>query len=111
MGDRAFQWLTLAMALSVFALIALIGLELFKGSKPALEKFGWQFLVSNHWDPVNEVFGALPFIYGTLVTSAIALAIAVPISIGTAVFLTELAPLWLRQPLILFIELLPPCRA
>jgi phosphate transport system permease protein len=63
-------------------------------------------LVSSDWDPVNEILGALPFIFGTLVSSAIALVIAVPISIATAVYLTELAPLWLRQPLIMFIELL-----
>jgi len=105
-GDRAFKWLTLFMALSVFALIVLIGFELAKGSHLALQKFGWRFLASSDWDPVNEQFGALPFIFGTLVSSAIALLIAVPVSIGTAVYLTELAPLWLRQPLIMFIELL-----
>ena len=69
-------------------------------------KFGWRFLVSSDWDPVNEEFGALPFIFGTLVSSLIALIIAVPLSIATAVYLTELAPLWLRQPLTMFIELL-----
>jgi phosphate transport system permease protein len=105
-GDRAFKWLTLVMALAVFALIALIGYELFRGSHLALQKFGWHFLVSSDWDPVNDVYGALPFIFGTLVSSAIALVIAVPISIATAVYLTELAPLRVRQPLIMFIELL-----
>jgi len=105
-GDRAFKWLTLAMALSIFALIILIGLELFNGSKVALHQFGWHFLMTRDWDPVNEKFGALVFIYGTLVTSAIALIIAVPISVATAVYLTELAPQWLRQPLVVFIELL-----
>jgi phosphate transport system permease protein len=105
-GDRAFKWLTLVMALAVFALIALIGFELFKGSKLSLQKFGWHFLVSSDWDPVNDVYGALPFIFGTLVSSAIALVIAVPISVATAVYLTELAPLRIRQPLIMFIELL-----
>jgi phosphate transport system permease protein len=105
-GDRAFKWLTLFMALVIFALIILIGYELAQGSRLALQKFGWHFLVSSDWDPVNDVFGALPFIFGTLVCSAIALVIAVPISIATAVYLTELAPLWLRQPLIMFIELL-----
>jgi phosphate transport system permease protein len=105
-GDSAFKWLTLAMALTVFVLIALIGCELWHGSRPAMQKFGWHFLVTNNWDPVNDVYGALPFIYGTLVSSLIALAIAVPISIATAVYLTELAPLWLRQPLTIFIELL-----
>jgi phosphate transport system permease protein len=105
-GDRAFKWLTLVMALAVFALIALIGCELFRGSHLALRKFGWHFLVSSDWDPVNDIYGALPFIFGTLVSSAIALVIAVPISIATAVYLTELAPLRVRQPLIMFIELL-----
>lgn len=105
-GDRAFKWLTRLMALSIFALIILIGFELFSGSKIALHQFGWHFFVSSDWDPVNEQFGALIFIYGTLVSSAIALIIAVPISIATAVYLTELAPFWLRQPLIIFIELL-----
>jgi phosphate transport system permease protein len=105
-GDRAFKWLTLLMALSIFVLIALIGYELAVGSKLSLQKFGWHFLVSSNWDPVNDEFGALPFIFGTLVSSAIALVIAVPISIATAVYLTELAPQWLRQPLIMFIELL-----
>jgi phosphate transport system permease protein len=94
------------MALSVFVLIVLIGYELAQGSRLALQKFGWHFLISSDWDPVNEQFGALPFIFGTIVSSAIALLIAVPISIATAVYLTELAPLWLRQPLIMFIELL-----
>jgi len=105
-ADRAFKWLTLTMALAVFALIALIGIELFHGSHLALQKFGWHFLVTSDWDPVNDQYGALPFIFGTLVSSVLALVIAVPISITTAVYLTELAPLWLRQPLIMFIELL-----
>ena len=105
-GDRAFMWLTLLMALAVFVLIGLIGFELAKGSHLALRKFGWGFLVSPTWDPVAENFGALPFIFGTIVSSAIALLIAVPLSIATAVFLTEMAPQWLRQPLTMLIELL-----
>jgi phosphate transport system permease protein len=106
LGDRAFKWLALLMALMVFLLIVLIGYELAHGSHLALRKFGWSFLLSSEWDPVNEQYGALPFIFGTLVSSAIALVIAVPLSIATAVYLTELAPQWLRQPLTLFIELL-----
>jgi phosphate transport system permease protein len=105
-GDTAFKWLTLLMALVVFALIILIGFELAKGSQLALRKFGWHFLISSEWDPVNEQYGALPFIFGTLVSSVIALVIAVPLSIATAVYLTELAPQWLRQVLVTFIELL-----
>lgn len=105
-GDRAFKGLTLAMALSVFVLIVVIGAELARGSGVAIRQFGWRFLISSDWDPVNEKFGALPFIFGTLVSSAIGLLLAVPLSIGTAVYLTELAPLWIRQPLTIFIELL-----
>ncbi len=106
LGDRVFRLLTLFMALAVFALIILIGYELARGSQLTLRKFGWHFLTSSEWDPVNESFGALPFIFGTLVSSLIALVIAVPLSIATAVYLTELAPLWLRQILTIFIELL-----
>ena len=106
LGDRAFKWFTLLMALSVFVLIVLVGLKLAGGSQLSLHKFGWRFLISTDWDPVHERFGALPFIFGTLVSSFIALLIAVPLSIATAIFLTELAPLWIRQPLTIFIELL-----
>jgi phosphate transport system permease protein len=105
-GDRLFKWLALVMALTVFVLIVLIGYELANGSSLAIRKFGWRFLVSTDWDPVNEQFGALPFIFGTLVSSIIALVIAVPLSIATAVFLTEIAPHWVRQILTTFIELL-----
>src|SRR5438445_13281063 len=94
------------MALSVFALIILIGYELAHASHLALRKFGWRFLTSSEWDPVTERFGALPFIFGTLVSSLIALLIAVPLSVATAVFLTELAPQRLQLVLTIFIELL-----
>ena len=94
------------MALAVFVLIVLIGYELAHSSRLAIQKFGWRFLASSDWDPVNEQFGALPFIFGTLVSSLIALLIAVPLSIATAVYLTEIAPFWLRQVITLFIELL-----
>src|SRR5438128_1245295 len=103
LGDRAFKWFTLLMALSVFVLIVLVGVKLAGGSQLALHKFGWRFLISSAWDPVHGQFGALPFIFGTLVSSLIALLIAVPLSVATAVFLTELAPLWVRQPLTIFI--------
>ncbi len=94
------------MALAVFGLIGAIGWQLAIGSRAAMHRFGWHFLISTAWDPPKQEFGALPFIYGTLVTSAIALLIAVPISIAAALFLTELAPPWLRQPVITLIELL-----
>ncbi len=105
-GDRLFKWLTLLMALVVVALIVTIGFELFHWSRLARLKFGWQFLTSSDWNPVEEQFGALPFIYGTLVSSLVALVIAVPLGIATALFLTELAPRRLRQPLTMLVELL-----
>src|SRR5215467_10673847 len=105
-GDKAFEWLTLAMAFAVVLLIVLVGWELWSGSLLAMKKFGVRFLVTSTWDPVAEEFGALPFIYGTLVSSLIALLIAVPLGIATAAYLTELAPLWIRQPLVSLIEML-----
>ena len=105
-GDKAFEWLTLGMALVVILLIFLIGSQLARGSSLAIQKFGLRFLTTSTWDPVSEEFGALPFIYGTLVSSLIALLIAVPLSIATAIYLTELAPLWIRQPIVSLIEML-----
>src|SRR3989454_6686998 len=105
-GDKASEWLTLVMALAVVLLIILTGWQLWRGSLLAVQKFGFHFLATSTWDPVAEQFGALPFVYGTLVSSLIALLIAVPLSIATAVYLTELAPLWIRQPLVSLIEML-----
>lgn len=105
-GDRIFKWLTLAMALAVVALVFLVGWELARGSSLAIRRFGFHFLTTSTWDPVAEEFGALPFIYGTAVSSLLGLLIAVPLSIATAVYLTELAPLWLRQPIVSLIEML-----
>src|ERR1700761_5204731 len=87
-GDRAFQALTMAMALAVVVLVFLVGWELARGSELSIKRFGWNFLATSTWDPVAEQFGALPFIFGTLVSSLIALVLAVPLSIATAVFLT-----------------------
>jgi phosphate transport system permease protein len=106
MGDRAFYGLCLCGALTVGVLVALVAWQLLKGAHPAMHRFGWSFLFGSTWDPVSEKYGALPFIFGTFVSSAIALLIAVPLSVGTAVYLTDLAPLWLRQPLVSIIELL-----
>ena len=105
-GDRAFEWLTFAMSLGVVVLVVLVGWQLMRGSHLAIAKFGFHFLTTSTWDPVAEQYGALPFIYGTVVSSLIALIIAVPLSIATAIYLTELAPLWIRQPLASAIEML-----
>jgi phosphate transport system permease protein len=94
------------MAFAVVLLIILVGWQLWSGSLLAMKKFGVGFLVTSTWDPVAEQFGALPFIYGTLVSSLISLLIAVPLGIATAAYLTELAPLWIRQPLVSLIEML-----
>jgi phosphate transport system permease protein len=106
LGDKAFEWLTLGMSLAVMALVFLVGWELSRGSTLSIRQFGFHFLTTSTWDPVAEHFGALPFIYGTIVSSLIALIIAVPLSIATAVYLTELAPLWIRQPVTSLIEML-----
>lgn len=104
--DRAFFLLTLLAALSVGLLVVLVGWQLYHGSRESLHHFGWHFLVTSDWDPANNVFGAWPFIFGTFVSSLLALLIAVPLSVGTAIFLTDLAPHWLRQPLASIIEML-----
>ncbi len=105
-GDRLFAGFTLLMAVTVFLLICIVGWQLWVGARPSIQKFGLPFLVSSDWDPGNDVYGALPFIYGTLVSSLLALIIAVPLSVATAIYLTELAPRWLRQPIISLIEML-----
>jgi phosphate transport system permease protein len=103
---RIFFGLAFLGAMTVGALVILVAYQLFTHADLAIHRFGWRFLWSTDWDPVAARFGALPFIYGTLVSSAIALLIAVPLSIGTAVYLTDLAPHWLRQPLGSVIEML-----
>jgi phosphate transport system permease protein len=105
-GDRVFELVCLVSALSVFLLIVLVGLEIYLQSRLAIQKFGPGFLIHSRWDPVAENFGALPFIYGTLVTSLLALLLAFPVSVGTAIYLTELAPLWIRQPVASLIEMI-----
>lgn len=105
-GDRLFRWGTGAMALLVVALLILVGWKLFQGSQLTLQKFGWRFLIRSDWDPVNESYGALPFIFGTFASSLLAVLFALPLSVGTAIFLTELAPHWVRQPVIMLVEIL-----
>ena len=104
--DWLFRNLTRIFAVLVLCLLAAIFVSLVVGGWGAIEKFGWRFLITEDWNPVTDEFGALVPIYGTLVTSAIALLIAVPVSFGIALFLTELSPMWLRRPLGTAIELL-----
>jgi phosphate transport system permease protein len=105
-GDALFENLTRLFALLVFGLLAAILVSLLIGSQLTLSKYGPSFLWSAQWDPVRENFGALVPIYGTLVTSLIAMLIGVPVSFGIALFLTELSPTWLKRPLGTAIELL-----
>jgi phosphate transport system permease protein len=104
--DVVFRALTRAAAIGVLAILGGVILSLLIGSLPALQTFGLNFLVSERWNPVTEQFGALAPIYGTLVTSFIAMLIAVPLGLLIATFLTELCPLWLRRPVGIAIELL-----
>ncbi len=104
--DLLFRSLTRVSAISVLVLLAAIIGSLIMGSMPAIKAFGFGFLTSSEWDPVNDQFGALVPIVGTLVTSGIALLIAIPVSFGIALFLTELSPQVLRRPLGIAIELL-----
>src|SRR5580658_7652254 len=105
-GDRVFKFGMLLCGLAVLATLGLIVYELVLRSGPSWHAFGFKFFGGHDWDPVNEQFGALPFVYGTLVSSLLALLIAVPLSIGVAVFTTEMCPKALRGPLSFFVELL-----
>ena len=104
--DFAFKWVAAGAATMIVILIVMVGWQLYMGSRLALSHFGFGFLWSSEWDPVQDKYGALPFIFGTLVSSLLALLIAVPLGLATAIFLTELAPLRLRQPIVMAIEML-----
>ena len=115
-ADKAFSWLMLACAATIFGIVALIAWELVSKSQLSWKQFGLPFFYKYNidpnthlptmWDPVNGTFFALPFLYGTLVTSLVALVIAVPLAVGVAVFLTEMCPRFLRGPLSFLTELL-----
>jgi phosphate transport system permease protein len=106
MADTAFSGVMLLCALSIFAIVILIATILVLRSHLTIVKFGWAFFKGQNWDPVSGDFGALPFIFGTLATSFLALLIAVPLALGVAIFLTELCPQKLRAPISFLTELL-----
>lgn len=108
-GDRPWNWLVISMALLVLVLTIAIGWLLWHDSATARETFGWSFLLPTSdasWNPVFDKFQSWPFIYGTLLTSLVAIIVALPISLGIAIFLAELCPEWLRTPLSWMVELL-----
>jgi phosphate transport system permease protein len=105
-GDFIFEKLTLLFTVSVFLLVILMGYEMYLGSRISIQKFGFNFLINSTWDPVQEIYGALPIIYGTVVSSILSLLFAIPLSIGVAIFLAEVAPSWLERPMSFLVELL-----
>ena len=105
-GDRVYVAVITGFAVCVPLLLLLILLEVALAGWPALSKFGFGFLTSSDWDPVNGIFGAAPAVYGTIVTSIVALIIATPLALGVAIFLSEFAPRWLRQPVAFLVDLL-----
>jgi phosphate transport system permease protein len=105
-GDRLFALATLGLGLLILAILFGLALSLIFGSTASIEKFGLGFVVSSEWDPAKDEYGALPFIYGTVVSSLLALVIAVPLSLGTAICLSETAPVWLSRRIGFLVELL-----
>lgn len=105
-ADIVFRTLVTLAAWSVLIILLGVAFSMLWGGREAFSTFGWQFLTSTEWDPVNHRFGAFVPIYGTLVTALIAMLIAVPVSFGIAIFLTEVAPDWMRSPIAAAIELL-----
>jgi phosphate transport system permease protein len=104
-GDRVLRGVLRLAALSLVVLVGAMVVEMLVRSWPAVRAFGWRFLVTSTWDPVAEQFGVVPFVYGTLVSSLLALLFAVPLGVGAAIYLAELAPSWVRPPVAFLVEL------
>ncbi len=105
-GDRRFRRIVTTSAVLLLVLLLFIAFFLLKGAIPSIKHFGFAFLWTSAWDPVREIYGAMPMIYGTVVSSVLAMMIAVPISIGVALFLNELAPRWLGRSAGFLVEML-----
>jgi phosphate transport system permease protein len=105
-GDSIARLIALIFATIVLLIVVLVVFELWQGSGASIQKFGWRFLTSSAWNPVTEEFGALPFLYGTVITSFVALLISIPLGVGAAIFLSELAPAGLSNALTFMVELL-----
>jgi len=105
-GDRAYRVTLTVLAALLPLLLVIVAAELAVRAWPSMQRFGFSFLWTGRWDPVAEVYGAGPLIFGTLMSSLVALLLAVPLALGVAIFLTEFAPTWLRQPVAFLVELL-----
>jgi phosphate transport system permease protein len=105
-GDAVFQWLVLVSAVGLLALTVAIFYELFANARPLIVRDGLGFVFTNNWDVQHDTYGAAAFIFGTLVSSAIAVVLATPVALGVALYLTEVAPTWLRRPVGSLVELL-----
>lgn len=105
-GDNVFYWGTMLFSSAVLVLTVLIGWGLWKAAHPAVKQYGVSFIRASVWNPVTDQYGAWPYVWGTLMSSFLALLLAVPIGIGCAIFLSELAPKWMRTPLSFMVELL-----
>jgi phosphate transport system permease protein len=106
LGDRIYRTLTTGFAVAIPVLLAFIAFEVVAAAWPALRQFGFGFLTSSVWDPVRERFGAAPMIYGTIVSSLVALILAAPLALGVAIWLSEFSPRWLRTPVSFLVDLL-----
>lgn len=105
-GDKAFRWTAIGAALVVLVVLALIAFTMSRRALPVLEHMGRGFFVSKRWAPAAGEYGALAFVFGTLYTAVIAVALAVPVSLGVALFITQVAPPWLKKPMVYTIDLL-----
>ena len=104
--DRIFRMITALFAVAAVLALGAMAWVMFKESFPSIKQFGWRFITGMDWDPVQDSYGALPYIYGTIISSVLALALAIPVALGIAIYLAELAPTWLRRPLGFLVELL-----
>ena len=105
-ADTAFRWLALGAAAVVLVVLGAIALVMANRARPVFEAMGLDFLVSRRWSPADALYGALPFLWGTLYTALIAVVLAVPVSLGVALFVTQVAPMRLRRPLVYVLDLL-----
>jgi phosphate transport system permease protein len=105
-ADRAFRWVSIAAATLVLVLLGLVAVTMASRTFPVLEKMGLDFFTSTRWSEAEQSYGALPFLFGTLYTAAIALVLAVPVSLGVALFITQVAPPWLKKPMVYLVDLL-----